>query len=676
MRARYFVWPIAVALAAACADPRPEADEPRLGLSLAEAAAGCPNGYVDMLDWMTLDADLRANTRLASSQQAGSMVYTSVESDRFWWLKTPQGDTWDVNTYDADNIYFAMTELGFHSPWACKPAVDTRNWRAARRCAKPGHPLDRIVNANSTFQLVSSSEVQTTSGTQGTIFTLRDLGSQAHGALGVLPTLVLDYQWNCVGGACDRLEQYFLTKRYGLVGWKYFESGVLKGESAFDHTEVAAAPTPMLSCLTAPEYRRVSVGAGGAQANGASYAESVDGAGRFVTFVSEASNLVPGDTNGAHDVFLYDDVARATVQRVSVATDGSQSNGGSFGSVVSRDGQARWIAFASDASNLVPGDTNGATDIFVHDRVTGETKLVSVGLDGPANDRSYFPAINGDGCIVAFHSFATNLVSDDTNRSADVFVRNHCTGTTTRVSVNDAGLQGDSWSQVPKLDDQGRFVAYTSAAQNLVADADGHTVQGYLYDSLWRTTTRIGNAPTGGPPNGDSGVAAMSTDQDVRYFLLHSDATNLVPNDSNGVTDLFLVDRWQADVTKQTRRVSVRSDGTQASAKSRQASLSADGRFVAFSNDGSDLATGGVAGGAYLHDAWTGQTIAPRSLGGGTPNGGAITSFPLVRSHTRSVAGAATTDGITLVWESEASNLVASDTNAAVDVFLRVVRVP
>lgn len=662
----------AAASIVACSNPGiSEESEPR-GEVTSAASTGCPKGFVDMLDWMTLDPDLRATSRVASSTSPGTMLYTSVEQDRFWWMKTPQGDTWDLVTYDAQYLYWAATEQAWHSHWQCKPADSTQSWRAARRCAKPGKPADRLVNASSTFRIVSSSEVQHTSGDQGTIFTLRNAGVQNHGSLGALPTLVLDYEWNCQSGACNRLEQYFLTQRYGLVGWKYFEDGAQKAEAAFDHLEPATVPAPMFSCLTPPEYRRVSIAHDGSEANGESFYASIDNAGRFVAYVSGASNLVPGDDNGLYDVFLYDDEARRTIERVSVATDGTEANGWSYNPLVSRDGEGKYVAFVSDATNLVPGDTNGQTDVFVRDRDKNETKLVSVGIDGlPANGPSFLWSLNGNGCLVVFASDATNLVANDTNGARDVFVRNHCTGTTTLISKSSAGVQGDGWSEGASINGDGRFITYTSMAQNLVPDGGNAFSQTYLYDAHWQTTTRISNGLGGGPANGPTTPLQISSDGDARFILVLSDATDIVENDTNGVADVFLYDRWGLASPK---RVSVRTDGTQATARSLHGGISADGRFVAFSNDGSDLAEGGVPGGAYLHDTLTGDTIAARAIGGGTPNAGAFTSFPLVSTETTPLAGFPVTQRISLVWQSEASNIVPNDTNSVSDVFLRVVR--
>src|SRR5438132_6140403 len=172
---------------------------------------------------------------------------------------------------------------------------------------------------------------------------------------------------------------------------------------------------------------RVSVASDGTtEGNDASLGSALSADGRFVAFDSAATDLVAGDTNLVSDVFVHDRQT-GTTERVSVASDGAQGNGSSgllsfaFSPALSADG--RFVAFVSFATNLVAGDTNGATDVFVHDRQTGTTERVSVASDGTqGNAASTGAALSADGRFVAFHSTATNLVADDTNGKTDVFV--------------------------------------------------------------------------------------------------------------------------------------------------------------------------------------------------------------------------------------------------------------
>jgi Tol biopolymer transport system component len=179
--------------------------------------------------------------------------------------------------------------------------------------------------------------------------------------------------------------------------------------------------------------RRISVGPAGQQANDDSREPVISAHGRFVAFESVASNLVAGDTNNRFDVFVRDRKAQVT-RLVSVGPAGQQANGNSFQSAISADG--RFVTFFSDASNLVAGDTNNAYDVFVRDRKLQVTRRISVGPGGQqANDGSVAPAISADGRYVAFRSYASNLVAGDTNGATDVFVRDRVAQVTRRVSV-------------------------------------------------------------------------------------------------------------------------------------------------------------------------------------------------------------------------------------------------
>jgi hypothetical protein len=224
-----------------------------------------------------------------------------------------------------------------------------------------------------------------------------------------------------------------------------------------------------------PSTTRVSVASGGAQANGDSGSASVSGDGRLVAFVSGASNLASGDTNGVADVFVHDRVTNSTT-RVSVASDGTEANAESaFVGAPQLSVDGRFVAFESFASNLVLGDTNGMLDIFVHDRQTGAVTRASVASDGTqANNTSRSASISGDGRFVAFHSFATNLVPPDTNPDFDIFVHDQQTGTTSLANVASDGTQANSSSVRPSISGDGRFVSFDSTASNLVpGDTNG-----------------------------------------------------------------------------------------------------------------------------------------------------------------------------------------------------------
>ena len=329
---------------------------------------------------------------------------------------------------------------------------------------------------------------------------------------------------------------------------------------------------------------RISVSSDGDEGDEGSFDPSISADGRYVAFRSSASNLVEGDGNGYSDVFVHDRQTGDTT-RISVSSDGDEGDEGSFNPFISADG--RYVAFESRASNLVDGDTNGYSDIFVHDRQTGITSRVSVAGGGTqGNGDSAQPAISADGRYVAFDSTATNLVGGDTNGAADVFVRDRATGTTTRVSVSSNGTQGDGASLRPDLTADGRHVAFNSVASNLVGDDSNGYRDVFVHDRETGVTTIESAAADGGGSDGNSSEAVIS--DDGRYVAHDSFATNLVANDTNGNYDIFVRDRQ----TGVTTRVSVSGSGVEADGNSEVAAISADGRFVAFASNSTNLVPG------------------------------------------------------------------------------------
>jgi len=347
---------------------------------------------------------------------------------------------------------------------------------------------------------------------------------------------------------------------------------------------------------------RVSVATGGTQANSRSDSVrfAISGNGRYVAFTSAASNLVAGDTNAAEDVFVRDRV-RGTTTRVSVTTRDTQANGDSNEPAIS--GNGRYVTFWSDATNLVAGDTNGALDVFVRDRVRGTTTRVSVATGGTqANSDSESPgAISADGRYVTFVSGASNLVAGDTNDSSDAFVRDRARGTTTRVSVATGGAQADNYSFSSSISGNGRYVAFDSPATNLVAgDTNGPPGSDvFVRDRVRGTTTRVSVATDGTQANNVSDAPAISGDG--RYVAFLSMASNLAPGWIDDRLHVFVRDR----VGGTTTRASVATDGTQASTlSSNWPAISGDGRHVAFTSWAVNLAAGDTnsESDVFVHD--------------------------------------------------------------------------
>ena len=304
---------------------------------------------------------------------------------------------------------------------------------------------------------------------------------------------------------------------------------------------------------------RASLGTGG-QANGASSNARISADGRFVVFTSLASNLVAGDTNGVADVFERD-LATGQTTRVSVSAGGVQGSDASGGAASGISADGGTISFSSAASNLVPGDTNHSRDVFVWTRASGAVERVSVASDGSqaAAGASDASSISADGRYVAFASTAPNLVAGDTNLAADVFVHDRVTGSTVRASVTASGGQAATASSLQPggLSADGQVVAFDTAAPLAAGDTGGNDV--YVRDLAAGTTERISVNSAGLGANGNSSAAAISADG--RYVAFESSATNLDPADTGGDEDVFVRDR----VSGLTRLVSASASPTQIS---------------------------------------------------------------------------------------------------------------
>jgi Tol biopolymer transport system component len=356
--------------------------------------------------------------------------------------------------------------------------------------------------------------------------------------------------------------------------------------------------------LQSGETTRASVGPVGVEANGDSFEPAISADGRFVAFSSAATNLVAGDSNNANDVFVRDRQA-STTTRVSVGPAGANANGGSDAPSISADG--RYVAFTSAAANLVDGDTNGQRDAFVFDRQTSVTTRASLSFTGEqANLDSFTPELSGDGQVLVFTSFASNFVSFDDNESSDVFVRDLQAGTTTRVSEYTGGFQAEGDSLRPAISADGRYVAFDSDAWNLAWGDTNDTFDVYVHDRQTGSTTRVSVDDSGGQSDGASLRPSLS--RDGRYVAYHTEASNLVPGDTNGSSDAIFYDRSSGA----TKRVSVAGGGGEANSSSLRPALSGDGRLVVFESDASNLVQGdsNQFTDVFVHD-WAAATPVP-----------------------------------------------------------------
>jgi len=372
-------------------------------------------------------------------------------------------------------------------------------------------------------------------------------------------------------------------------------------------------------------------------------------------------------TTGNINFALTPALAQGITTRVSVGTGGGQGNDPSYMPALSAD--SRFVAFDSTASNLIGGDTNGAGDVFVHDRLTGTTSRISVATGGAqGNNLSTSPALSADGRVVAFHSYANNFVTGDSNGESDVFVHDRLTATTTRVSVATGGTEGNGGSYEPALSADGRFVAFSSRASNLVTGDTNSSWDAFVHDRLTGTTTRVSIATSGAQVNHsycDIGCAPLrpAISADGRVVAFHSHANNLVTGDTNDASDVFVHDR----LTTTTTRVSVATGGPQGNGDSYDVTVSADGRFVAFDSWASNLAAGDTNDmwDAFVHDRQTGTTTRLTvATGGAQVNNHTCNDFQCDAFATISA------DGRFVAFDSGANNLVTGDTNGATDVFV------
>ncbi len=430
-------------------------------------------------------------------------------------------------------------------------------------------------------------------------------------------------------------------------------------DKLFTNHLLLLASTLLLLSVSLSSYaegiQRVSVDSSGVEGNGGSSRPSTSADGRYIAFESYASNLIAGDSNNSHDIFVHDRITGNTT-RVSHNTDGTQANGNSVIPSLSADG--RYVAFLSIASNLVADDTNGLVDIFVHDRNTGVTTRVNLNTDGTqANSDSLNTSLSADGRYVAFSSWASNLVAGDTNHTEDIFVHDRNTGATTRVSLNTDGTQANGFSRDYSLSADGRYVAFSSGASNLVADDTNGTVDTFVHDRNTGVTTRVNLNTDGTQANGGSIRTSLSADG--RYVAFISRATNLVPDDINHRRDIFVHDRNNSTTTLISRST----DGRQGNENtSINFFLSADGRYVIFLSEANNLVAGDTNNRSdfFVHDRNTGFT----SLFNHSVNG-IITPVP------EFVFPSLSADGRYLIFSTAQTNLVAGDsTGHFSDVFI------
>lgn len=401
--------------------------------------------------------------------------------------------------------------------------------------------------------------------------------------------------------------------------------------------------------------RRVSVDAQGNQGDFRSYVQpsSLSADGRWVAFESFATDLVPGDTDFTVDVFVADRLTRA-VECVTVDPNGVPV-GGTMPSI-SADG--RFVAFQSNSPSILPGLSGQYGQIFVRDRSTGTTEIVSVDANGLEGDNaSNDPRISADGSWVAFECFATNIVQGPWN-GFQIALRDRLNSTTELVSVSSGGVVANDVCYRPAVSSGGRYVAFETDATNLVPGDSNGLRDIFLRDRLAGTTERVNVADDGTQANGFS--SGISISADGRFIAFSSQATNLVPADTNGTYDAFLRDRQLGT----TELVSVSSAGIQGNDGSGASGMSSDGRYVVIRSAATNLCPDDTNQDTdvFLRDRQTGITERVN-----------VSSGQAQQNPGLSYGGGSSVsdDGRYVSFDTTASNLVPLDTNGQDDVFLR-----
>ena len=519
--------------------------------------------------------------------------------------------------------------------------------------------------------------------------------------------------------------------------------------------------------------------------NGDSWPSTLSTNGRYALFESSASDLVPGDTNGLTDIFVRDLVA-GTTTLVSVSTNGGSANGVCRSSVMTPDG--RFVAFVSEASNLVPGDTNGIADVFVRDLQAKTTTLASLGataVSPPANSgiftsSSELPDITPDGRFVAFYSTASNLVAG-VQTVGDIYVRDlagettvwvstyartalqsvmgatsgvcfshaisddgqyvafearptpvssgaaaglalrynvqtghtdvvhtnasvangspyedaHClditpdgrfvafiantngtsgattcievwdgqTGAATLASANSSGaVPSGSICDWPTLNPSGQFVAFLSSATGLTTNLLAGGYHLYLRDTQAGTTTLL-DADTNGVGSSISSATAPRLSADGRYVAFECPDAGIVPNDRNRDYDVFLRDTVAGTSELiSARDASLPSLSPNGSSLLFMLSVSSNGTRIAFVSDADNLVHNdtNACRDVFVRDLLNGTNLLVSVAANGATTGDGPSTDPAISADGRYVA-----------FDSTADNLVAGDTNKAMDVFLR-----
>lgn len=432
---------------------------------------------------------------------------------------------------------------------------------------------------------------------------------------------------------------------------------------------VVAMPTACSRPEQKVETRTVVVGPPVEQGNANSADPAISADGRYVAFTSEATNLLKTSTFG-RNVFIKE-VETGITTLVSATAAGSEGNGDSGQPAVSEDGAL--VAFTSEASDLVAADANdvctnagglavNCTDVFIKDVVAGTVTMASVDVAGNQGDGiSQQPALSASGRFVAFTSFAASFAPGDDNGTADVFLKDLESGVLTLVSGGADGVPGNSESGHPAISADGRFVAFQSRADNLVAGDLNGSSDVFIKDTQTGALALVSADAGGAPGNRASGLEALAISADGRFVIFESEADNLVDGDANGKRDVFIKDTQTGAIAV----VSTDAAGVPGEDDSyASVALSADGAMAFFSSNANNLAAADTVNKTdiFRKDTLTGIVDLLATDSAGTPGDAASERL------------AVTPDGQMVAFSSAAANLVADDVNKKTDIFLKDLR--
>ncbi|MBD2329048.1 Calx-beta domain-containing protein [Alkalinema sp. FACHB-956] len=401
--------------------------------------------------------------------------------------------------------------------------------------------------------------------------------------------------------------------------------------------------------------------------NGSSFNPVVSADGQYVAFISTANDLLPGDNDGSQaDVFVYG-VTSGTFDQISINPAVSGGSGTVSGRLAISANGGR-IAFAT-SSRLLATDTNIFNDIYVWDRASGNFILGSVSSTGTqaGDGSSDAPVLSANGRYLAFTSAASNLVATgDANGALDVYWRDLDATNPSRLISQVGGVAGNSSSLSPVISDDGKTIVFVSSATNLIANDTNNRADAFAYNvdtQVLSLVTRRQGVTT--PTVGDSGTQNPAISGDGKFAFFSSDATNLVPQDTNGAEDVFFTDLTTSEVTLISRATRTSITGNGNSEVTSNKSISADGRYVVFTSSVDNLVSGDANGvtDIFLRDVTLPSSnpnaiqLVSRTTSGNAGNG--ASSTPMISG-----------DSNFIVFTSSSSNLVAGDTNNQADIFL------